>query len=277
MKQVKWCIVSMALIAVVLFAAACVATGADPDEVTEYDINIGMAPGTEPRFVSVQEMKDSMLFVGSNSSDVQPTPEEIEVFLLEKASSAGWNDYQLLFSHLVTSLHNYDNYFVLAGFDVDGERHMEAGIVGIYVEGEKKGTIDDRADTFSPGLKTTPYRDSPVQMNRRQHMIKHTPGGMYKIMFAVITDPNVELLELGFAYGPRLRMDPDSSPLGRFTKQLDSHEYACFLLVLTETHGPRGDRPVRGFPHSHILLTNWSALDEDGAEIESWADPDYGE
>ena len=264
MKQIKSGVAAIALIAVALFAAGCQEIGTEET----YNINIGMGPETEPLFVPVQQMKDSILLVGPNSPKLQPAPEEIEDFLFEKASTAGWNDYQLLFSHLVTSLDDYDNYFVLAEYEKEGQRHMEGGIVGIYVGGDKKGTIDYRADTFSPGLRTISYRDRAVQLYRLQHLIKHTPGGMYLIRFGVITDPDVEQLEMEFAYGRDWR-NPHRKHLGRFTLQLDADEYPCFLLILSETHGPPGDKPVRGFPHGHIRLTEWTALDGENEEVDS--------
>ncbi len=270
MRHVR-CFLSAVLIASVLLAAAC--------SETRHGYNIN-TPGDEPLFVPVQEMKDSMLLVGPNSPDLQPAPEEIEAFLSERASSSGWNDYQILFSHLVTSLDNYDSYFALAKYEDDGIHRMEAGIVGIYLSGEKKGTIDYHVDPYRPGLTTLKYRERAVQMGMLQYTIKYTPGGYSMTRFGIISDPNVDALELRFVYGPDLGTvyEMGKSPLGQFTWRLDAEEYPCFLLVLTETHGPvRGEKPVRGFPHGHIKLTNWTALDEDGAEVDSWADPDYGE
>lgn len=178
-----------------------------------YDINITMEPGTEPLMGSVDEMIDSILLVGPNSTDLQPAPPEITAFLEERASTAGWNDYRLLISHLLTPLDTYAHYLVLAEYEDDGEARMEAGTIGIYLSGDKAGTVDYRADTYSPGLRSFAHRDEPVQVGSLIHKIKYTPGGMYDILFGAVTDPDVHRVHLGFAYGPYLN-DPDRRETG---------------------------------------------------------------
>lgn len=269
MQQVRRHAFVVILLAVAPLSVACSAlTG----EVTEYNINMGMEPGTEALFVSVQEMKDSILLIGTDSPEIEPAPAEIDDFLHGEASSSGWRQYQLLMSHLVTRLGDYNNYFILAEYEKDGQQYMHAGIVGIYVSGEQTGTIDYRADTYSPGLTSITYHDRPVQTGDLFHPVKYTAGGNYRIMFGVVTDRRVDSVQLGVVYGPYLN-HPERPPLGEFSWELDAGEYPCFLLVLTETHTTRGEKPVRGFPNGHIMLKNWTALDEEGDVVGTWSDP----